>query len=85
MSGASVAVAGNAPVLQDSSGCPIIEGLMQKKNTHGEWKKRYGRVSNTFFITYKPKSKKPTTEIKENIDLREVTFQIKRFYNRRCC
>lgn len=67
-SGGSSASAG--PV--DESGCPAMEGLLLKKNAHGEWKKRHGKLSNTFFITNKPKHKKPTSEIKENIDLREV-------------
>lgn len=49
-----------------------MEGLLLKKNAHSEWKKRHGKLSGTFFITNKPKHKKPTSEIKENIDLREV-------------
>lgn len=56
----------------DSSGCPHIEGLLLKKNAHGEWKKRHGTLKDTFFITNKPKHKKPTSEIKEKIDLRDV-------------
>jgi len=56
----------------DSSGCPPMEGLLLKKNAHGEWKKRHGKLKDTFFITCKPKHKKPTSEIKENIDLRDV-------------
>lgn len=43
-----------------------------RKNAHGEWKKRHGTLNGTFFITNKPKHKKPTGEIKERIDLREV-------------
>ena len=49
-----------------------MEGLLLKKNAHSEWKKRHGKLVGTFFITNKPKHKKPTTEMKENIDLREV-------------
>eukprot|EP01032_Pedospumella_encystans_P007944 gene7944-9474_t len=68
---------GGSPVVDknkgsDSSGCPPMEGLLLKKNAHGEWKKRHGKLKDTFFITCKPKHKKPTSEIKENIDLRDV-------------
>lgn len=43
-----------------------------KLNAHNEWKKRHGKLQDTFFITNKPKHKKPTSEIKERIDLRDV-------------
>ena len=56
----------------DASGCPSMEGLLQRKNAHNEWKKRHAKLQGTFFITNKPKHKKPTSEIKENIDLRDV-------------
>lgn len=49
-----------------------MEGLLLKKNAHGEWKKRHGKLLNTSFITNKPKHKKATSEIKENIDFREI-------------
>lgn len=45
---------------------------MKKKNSQGIWKDRYGILKNNFFITYKPKGSKPTSEIKEIIDLKEV-------------
>jgi hypothetical protein len=56
----------------DESGCPAMEGLLLRKNAHGEWKKRHGKLANTTFITNKPKHKKPTNEIKENLDFREI-------------
>ena len=56
----------------DESGCPTIEGLLFKKNAHGEWKKRHGKLSNWYFITNKPHHKKATNEIKEKIDFREI-------------
>lgn len=49
-----------------------MEGLLKKLNSHGVWKDRYGQLSNAFFMTYKPKNKKPTSEIKETIDLRQT-------------
>jgi len=49
-----------------------MEGLLLKLNAHNEWKKRHGKLQDTFFITNKPKHKKPTSEIKERIDLRDV-------------
>lgn len=49
-----------------------MEGLLLRKNAHGEWKKRHGKLVNTTFITNKPKHKKPTNEMKENLDFREI-------------
>lgn len=57
----------------DSSGCVSMEGLLKKKNSHGVWKDRYGQLKNSYFITYKPKGKQPSSEVKETVDLREVT------------
>lgn len=56
----------------DISGCPQMEGLMKKKNSHGVWKDRYALLSNAFFLTYKPKGKKPSSELKESINLKDA-------------
>lgn len=47
-------------------------GLLKKLNSSGVWKDRYGQLNNTYFMTYKPKNGKPTSEIKESIDLRQA-------------
>jgi hypothetical protein len=57
---------------EDTSGCPKIEGLLKKKNSHGQWKDRYALVSNAYFLTYKPKGKKPSKEMKESIHLKDL-------------
>lgn len=54
----------------EETGCSEMEGLLKKKNSKGEWKPRYGQLSNCFFMTYKPKGAQPTPEVKETIDLR---------------
>ena len=43
----------------DTSNCPHIEGLLKKKNSHGQWKDRYALLQNNFFLTFKPKGNKP--------------------------
>ena len=56
----------------DFVSCPNIEGLLKKKNSHGQWKDRYCLFQNGFFLTYKPKGSKPSSELKESIDLKDV-------------
>jgi hypothetical protein len=56
----------------DCSGCMPMEGLLKKINSSGVWKDRYGQLNNSYFMTYKPKAKKPTSEIKESVDLRQT-------------
>lgn len=57
---------------EDISGCPALEGMMKKKNSHGVWKDRYGLLKNAYFLTYKPKGNKPTSELKESVNLKDV-------------
>ncbi|RYH02945.1 hypothetical protein EON65_47480 [archaeon] len=57
---------------EDLSGCPKMEGLMKKKNSQGVWKERYCLLNNAYFNTYKPKGKKPSTELKESIHLKDL-------------
>ncbi len=49
-----------------------MEGMMKKKNSAGVWKDRYATFEKNYFKTFKPKGNKPTTEIKENIDLKDI-------------
>lgn len=52
--------------------CLDVEGLLKKKNSHGQWKDRYAQFQNGFFLTYKPKGSKPSSELKESIDLKDL-------------
>ena len=47
-----------------------MRGLLKKLNSSNVWKDRYGQLSDTHFVTYKPKNGKPTAEVKESINLR---------------
>lgn len=49
-----------------------MEGILKKKNSHGVWKDRYCLFSNAYFLTYKPKGKKPSSELKESIHLKDA-------------
>jgi hypothetical protein len=46
--------------------------MLKKKNSHGVWKDRYCLFNNIYFLTYKPKGKKPSTELKESIHLKDL-------------
>jgi hypothetical protein len=65
-------IKGNTLSTVDFILCPNIEGLLKKKNSHGEWKDRYCTFQNSFFMTYKPKGNNPSTELKESIDLKDA-------------
>lgn len=52
--------------------CPNLEGLLKKKNSHGQWKDRYCLFKKNLFVTYRPKGNKPSSEIKESIDLKDL-------------
>lgn len=49
-----------------------MEGLLTKQNSSKEWKERYGKLINNYLMTYKPINKRPSTEVKEAIDLNTV-------------
>jgi hypothetical protein len=49
-----------------------FEGILKRKNRHGEWKERYCQFTENQFVTYKTSKGKKTTEVKECYKLREI-------------
>jgi hypothetical protein len=49
-----------------------MEGILKRKNRHGEWKERYCKFSSTQFLGYKTAKGKATNELKECYNLKEI-------------
>lgn len=49
-----------------------MEGILKRKNRHGEWKERYCKFTATQFVAYKTAKGKATTELKECYELRDI-------------
>lgn len=49
-----------------------IEGILKRKNRHHEFKERYCMFKDNEFITFKPSKGLPSTEVKEQFNLREI-------------
>eukprot|EP01037_Dinobryon_pediforme_P042068 gene42068-52201_t len=49
-----------------------MEGILKRKNRHGEWKERYCKFTSSQFVAYKTSKGKATTEMKECYNLKEI-------------
>lgn len=49
-----------------------LEGILKRKNRHGEWKERYCKFTATQFVAYKTSKGKATSELKECYELRDI-------------
>ena len=49
-----------------------LEGIIKKKNSAGAWKDRYAMFEQNYFKTFRPKNGQSTTEVKENVDLKDI-------------